>query len=197
MPAVPRPASHRSSVVRLVALAVFTVGCRTAAVAGDGAGGTEHRRAILAADSAFGAAAVARDLEASAASLTSDAVMFPPDGPPVVGRAAIREYMRGAFATPGFSVQWTTDTVVVARSGDLAYSFGRSRYTFPARSGSPGALDTAYAKAVNVWRRDADGRWRALMDMGAAANDLLGGPPPATPATAPAQPPPNSPPASR
>jgi uncharacterized protein (TIGR02246 family) len=123
------------------------------------------RQAIRGADSAFAAAAAAHDLEASVASLTADAIMFPPDQPPVVGRDAIREYMRQSFATPGFTISWTTDTVVVAADGDLAYSFARSRYTFPARSGAPGATDTAYGKGVNVWRRDADGRWRATADI--------------------------------
>jgi ketosteroid isomerase-like protein len=91
--------------------------------------------------------------------------MFPPDQPPVVGRAAIREYIRQAFATPHFSVSWTTDTVVVAASGDMAYSFSRSRYTFPGRSGARGAVDTVYGKGMNVWRREADGRWRAAADI--------------------------------
>ena len=122
-------------------------------------------RAVLSADSAFAAAAAARDLEGSVAGLAADGIMFPPDQPPVIGRAAIREYMRQSFATPHFSVSWTTDTVVVAASGDLAYSFARSRYTFPGHSGAAGAVDTAYGKGVSVWRREADGRWRQTADI--------------------------------
>ena len=91
--------------------------------------------------------------------------MFPPDQPPLVGRTAIREYMRESFATPNFSVTWTTDTVVVSSGGDMAYSFARSRYTFPSRSGSAGAVDTAYGKGVSVWRREPDGRWRTVADI--------------------------------
>ena len=120
---------------------------------------------IRAADSAFAAAASAHDLDGSVGSLTADAIMFPPDQPPLVGRAAIRAYMRESFATPGFSVSWTTDTVVVSASGDMAYSFGRSRYTFPGRSGAPGAVDTAHGKGVSIWRRDPDGQWRTVADI--------------------------------
>ena len=120
---------------------------------------------ILAADSSFAAAAAAHDLEGSVGSLSADAIMFPPDQPPLVGREAIREYMRESFATPGFSITWTTDTVVASASGDIAYSFARSRYTFPARSGKAGAIDTAYGKGVSVWRRDPDGRWRTVADI--------------------------------
>jgi ketosteroid isomerase-like protein len=122
-------------------------------------------RAVRSADSAFAAAAAAHDLEGSVAGLAADGIMFPPDKPPVIGRAAIRAYMRESFAIPHFSVSWTTDTVVVAASGDLAYSFARSRYTFPGRSGAPGAVDTAYGKGVSVWRREADGRWRQTADI--------------------------------
>ena len=130
------------------------------------------RLAVRAADSAFAAAAASRDLEASATSLASDGIMFPPDEPLVVGRGAIREYMRRSFAIPGFSVSWTTDTIVVARGGDLAYSFARSRYTFPSRSGVAGAIDTAYGKGMSVWRKDTDGRWRAVADIWNGAPEL-------------------------
>jgi ketosteroid isomerase-like protein len=131
------------------------------------------RQAVAAADSGFAAAARAHDLEGSVGSLTADAVMFPPDQPPIVGRAAIREYMRGSFALPHFSVSWTTDTIVVAASGDMAYSYARSRYTFPARSGAAGAVDTAYGKGVSIWRRDTDGRWRTTADIWNGAPPVL------------------------
>jgi ketosteroid isomerase-like protein len=141
-------------------------GCRTADEGATPPAGSANVRAmILAADSSFAAAAAAHDLEGSVRSLSADAIMFPPDQPPIVGRAAIREYMRESFATPGFSVSWTTDTVVASTGGDMAYSFARSRYTFPSRSGKPGAIDTAYGKGVSVWRREADGRWRTVADI--------------------------------
>ena len=94
--------------------------------------------------------------------MAEDGVMFPPDHAPVVGRTAIREYMAGAFATPGFSVQWVTGETRVAASGDLAYSFERSTYTIP---DSGGTARTVHAKGVTVWRREADGRWRCVADI--------------------------------
>jgi ketosteroid isomerase-like protein len=149
----------------LIALVLSLEGCRTSSDAAPRSADTASTRAILAADSAFGAAAAAHDLEGSVGSLSADAIMFPPDQAPLVGREAIREYMRESFATPGFSITWTTDTVVVSASGDVAYSFARSRYTFPGRTGKPGAIDTAYGKGVSVWRRESDGRWRTVADI--------------------------------
>jgi len=122
----------------------------------------EARRAVMAADSAWAAAASARNLEASVNAMAEDGVMFPPDQARVVGRTAIREYMAGAFATPGFSVQWVTGETRVASSGDLAYSFDRSTYTIP---DSGGTVRTIHAKGVTVWRREGDGRWRCVADI--------------------------------
>jgi uncharacterized protein (TIGR02246 family) len=119
-------------------------------------------REVAAADSAWSAAAASRNLEASVGTMAEDGIMFPPGQPPVIGRAAVRAFMQEGFAMPGFSASWVTDTVVVASSGDLAYSIGRSRYTFP---DSTGGIDTMHAKGVAVWRREADGQWRAVADI--------------------------------
>ena len=120
------------------------------------------RRAVVAADSAWAAAAAARDLEASVNAMADDGTMFPPDQAPVVGRKAIKEYMAAAFAIPGFSVEWVTGETRVASSGDLAYSLNRSRYIVPDSSGT---TRTIHAKGVTVWRRDADGKWRCVADI--------------------------------
>jgi uncharacterized protein (TIGR02246 family) len=160
----------------MTAVGVTLLGCQSpetaTARAAPAADLAAARQAVRSADSAFAAAAAAHDLEGSVASLAADGMMLPPDQPPVIGRAAVREYMRQSFATPHFSVTWTTDTVIVAASGDMAYSFARSRYTFPGHSGKPGAVDTAYGKGVSVWRREADGRWRATVDIWNAAPTL-------------------------
>ena len=122
----------------------------------------QARHAVTAADSAWGAAAEAHDLEASVGAMADDGVMFPPDQAPVAGRTAIRVYMAAAFATPGFSVRWVTGETRVASSGDLAYSFDRSHYTVPDSSGT---IRTIPAKGVTVWRHEADGRWRCVADI--------------------------------
>ena len=166
VPAVATSRPSSCALGRCLMLGVLLAGCRTADDrAAPPADTVNVRSAVRAADSAFASAAAAHDLEGSVGSLSTDAIMFPPDQPPLVGRAAIREYMRESFATPGFSVSWTTDTIVASASGDMAYSFARSRYTFPGHSGKAGAIDTAYGKGLSVWRRDADGRWRTVADI--------------------------------
>jgi len=122
----------------------------------------EARRAIAEADRAWAAAAESRNLEGSVSAMADDGVMYPPDQPPVIGREAIMKYMASAFATPGFSVTWTTGEIHVGSGGDLAYSDSRSRYAVPDPAGM---VRTVYAKGIAVWRRDSDGRWRCVVDI--------------------------------
>jgi uncharacterized protein (TIGR02246 family) len=130
---------------------------------------TAERRAVAEADSAWAAASAAGEAERSISFLADDAIMFPPGQPPVIGKAAIREFVRSSLAVPGFSVSWVSDVVRVATSGDIAYTFGRSRYTFP---GSTGAIQTMNAKGVAIWRKEADGQWRCVADIWNEAPEL-------------------------
>ncbi len=94
--------------------------------------------------------------------MSDDAMMFPPAGAPVVGKAAIRDYMASGFATPGFSVTWEVEEVVVAADGDLAYTHSRSVYTVP---GPDGTIQTVHAKGVTIWRKDTNEGWRCVVDI--------------------------------
>ena len=91
-----------------------------------------------------------------------DAVMMPPGLPPVRGRAAIRQYVETAANLPGFQIHWEPESVCVSRSGDLAYMIERNVTTFNDSQGNP---VTTYGKVVTVWRKEADGSWRNVVDM--------------------------------
>jgi uncharacterized protein (TIGR02246 family) len=130
---------------------------------------TAEHRAVTEADSAWAKASAAGEAERSLSFLADDAIMFPPGQPPVIGKAAIREFVRSSLAVPGFSVSWVSDVVRVATSGDIAYTFGRSRYTFPE---STGALQTMHAKGVAIWRKERDGQWRCVADIWNEAPEL-------------------------
>lgn len=91
-----------------------------------------------------------------------DAIMMPPGGPPIRGKAAIREYVEAAGQLPEFQISWTPESVYVAGSGDLAYMIERNVTTF---RDSLGNLITAHGKVVTVWRKDVNGAWRNVVDM--------------------------------
>jgi ketosteroid isomerase-like protein len=121
-----------------------------------------ERAAILATDSAWLAAAHGGSIDSTLSFWTSDARVIGPGQAPYVGHGAIRQMLEQGFATPGFSVTWHTTEVVVAPSGDAAYSFGTNAFTMP---GAAGRLDTLRGQGVVFWRKDAAGRWRAAVDI--------------------------------
>lgn len=120
------------------------------------------RRAILERDDAWKAAAARKELDLAVSYWTEDATVLPPDMPALKGRVAIREYVAGAFAIPGFAISWTSEDVVVSADGQSAYQLATNRVTAP---DATGALRTTAGKAVVIWRKDPDGLWRAVVDI--------------------------------
>jgi ketosteroid isomerase-like protein len=119
------------------------------------------RAEILRLDEEWAEAAGARDVERTVSYWADDAVVFPPGMKAVVGKAAIRDYVRGGFATPGFSITWKTTHVVLSSAADFAYGTGSNRVTY---SDPDGRVVTAVGKAVTVWRKDPAG-WKCVIDI--------------------------------
>jgi uncharacterized protein (TIGR02246 family) len=83
-------------------------------------------------------------------------------GEPVFqGKAAIREMLTDMASVPGFHVTWTPEGAEVSVAGDFAYTFGSNEFTAP---DSTGELMTTKGRYITVWRKEADGRWRCVMD---------------------------------
>lgn len=120
-----------------------------------------ERAAVVKADSAWLAAAQARDVDSTVSFWTEDARVIGPGQPAVTGTAGVRKMVADGFANPSFSVNWKTTEVVMGPSGDVAYSFGTNQFTVP---NSAGTVDTLRGNSVVVWRKDRDGRWRAAVD---------------------------------
>lgn len=91
-----------------------------------------------------------------------DAVVMPPGQSAVKGKKAIREMVEGSSKIPGFRITWEPLSVHVAKSGDLAYMIERNEVTMNDKSGK---LMTEYNKVVTVWRKEADGSWKNVIDM--------------------------------
>jgi uncharacterized protein (TIGR02246 family) len=122
----------------------------------------DARAEILELDAEWSRAAQARDVDRVLSFWASDAAVFPPGGPPVVGRPAIREFVLKSFQTPGFGISWKTAKVTVSRGGDLAYATGTNRVTFDGPDGKQVAVE---GKAVTVWQREPDGAWKCVIDI--------------------------------
>jgi ketosteroid isomerase-like protein len=103
-----------------------------------------------------------RDVEGMLAFWTDDAVVLPPGLPAVVGKAALREYVRASLQIPGFRITWTSTDVQFSPDGNLGYMFSRNAVTTSGPDGKP--TNTA-GRAVTIWRRDYDGVWRCAVDI--------------------------------
>ncbi|HWA62472.1 MAG TPA: nuclear transport factor 2 family protein [Caulobacteraceae bacterium] len=93
----------------------------------------------------------------------SDGTFMPPGQTPSHGTDQIRYTWRQMMDDPAFALDFKADRVWLAASGDLAYSRG----TFTLTSTDPATKKAATQKGsyVTVWRKAANGTWRALEDI--------------------------------
>ena len=120
-------------------------------------------RAIREADSTWSRTAAAKDLEGTVSYYASDASMFQANAPIANGLEAIRKaWSQDLFATPGYALSWRTTKVEVSRGGDLGYASGTYEFTFNDAKGMP---VTYRGKYVEVWKKQADGAWKVVVDI--------------------------------
>jgi ketosteroid isomerase-like protein len=140
-------------------LVLLLIGCSHAPKPLDLAAETARLRET---DAAWLAAIQTKDIERTVSYWSDDARIYPPGQPPVIGKAAIRKYVGDSFATPGFSITWKTEQLVLSASGDMAYQVGADRITFTTPEGKPVVLDT---RSTAVWRKQPDGSWKCVVDI--------------------------------
>ncbi len=107
-------------------------------------------------------AAAAKDLERTLAFYADDAVAFPPNAPVAPTKEDRRKLWSQAYAMPGFGITLATTKVEASKSADLAYETGIFELTANDKKGKPA---TTKGKYVVVWKKQADGAWRAVADI--------------------------------
>jgi uncharacterized protein (TIGR02246 family) len=147
-------------VATIPVLLALLAGCQ--GMATPAADSVREEASIRATDARWLAAAQAHDLEQTVSYWTDDVYMMPPGGPPIVGKDALRQYVAGAFAIPGFSISWVTDHVWIAKSADVAYAVGTDTIRLTSPDGKP---VEEHNKAVAVWRKEPDGSWKCAVDI--------------------------------
>ncbi len=91
-----------------------------------------------------------------------DGSILPPNMPISTGKPAVRAVWAQFMANPGFSANWQSSMVEVSRSGDFAYDVGTYQLTMSDPQGKQMADRGKYAV---VWKKQADGKWKAAADM--------------------------------
>jgi ketosteroid isomerase-like protein len=106
----------------------------------------EHeRQRVLQRDAEWAALASAgQDVDGVLAFWTEDAQVFPPGLPVVKGKVALRGYVEGALAIPGFTITWSTSEATLSPDGQLAYLVSANVVT----AQSDGRLRTTRGRAM-------------------------------------------------
>jgi ketosteroid isomerase-like protein len=107
-------------------------------------------------------AAATGNVDSVVAYWSDDAVLLHPDEPAYVGKAAIRKVVEGAMKVPNFSITWEPERASISQSGDMGYMIEHNRVTF---TDSTGKAHTQYGKTVTIWKKDANGVWKNVVDI--------------------------------
>lgn len=122
-----------------------------------------EQAALLQADQEWAAAASAgADIDRIVSYWADDATIYPANAPAVKGKDAIRQFVTESMEIPGFSISWQPTEVVVGPSGELGYTTGENAFTVPDADGN---LITTRGRYVTIWRKEADGSWKCVVDI--------------------------------
>ena len=111
-------------------------------------------------DAQWSKIAGAKDLDATVAFYTDDAVVMPGDAPVAKTRQTIRDAWAPMLA-PNASVSWQVNQAEVARSGDVGYARGVYQLVM---KDAAGKATTELGKFLEVWKKQADGKWKCAVD---------------------------------
>jgi ketosteroid isomerase-like protein len=96
---------------------------------------------------------------------------FAEDGVEIVDGGGIndKDAMRKQPPWPeGTTLTWTPVHAEMAASGDLGYTYGNYVYTDKNKEGK---LVASYGKYTSIWKKQKDGQWKVVVDMGNSSPD--------------------------
>ncbi len=116
----------------------------------------EEARTIRQIDAAWSQALQDKDLDKVMSNYAQTASFLPPDEPLIRGTEQIRRWFERRMGVPGYSASFIPTTIVVSKSGDMAYELGTFRVVIDDASGKPvvssGKHLVAWQKHGRVWK---------------------------------------------
>ncbi|MGO9086290.1 MAG: YybH family protein [Candidatus Sulfotelmatobacter sp.] len=94
-----------------------------------------------------------------------DAVEVPNGVPAIYGKANIAATM-GFLDDKNNGLTWTPVGADISASADLGYTYGN--YEFHSKD-KDGKATVEYGKYTSIWKKQKDGSWRVVLDMGNAS----------------------------
>ena len=111
---------------------------------------------------AWSQAAGTGNVDAILAYWSDDALVIQPGQAPLRGRPAIRAYLEQSMKTPGFRISWEPQEARISSSGDMGFLIERTTVVVNGPDGKP---VTQHFRAVTIWRKQADGAWKNVVDI--------------------------------
>ena len=119
--------------------------------------------AIMKTDSMWAASAAnGKDIDKIVSYWSDDAVVLAPDQALVKGKEALRRFVKESENIPGFSINWKSSEVNFSPDGKMAYMYGENVTTM---NDSTGKKMSFPGRGYTVWRKDADGNWKCVVDV--------------------------------
>src|SRR3954447_3134769 len=112
-------------------------------------------------DAQWSKAGAAKDVDKTVSYYSDDAIVMPPNAAAATTKEAIRKTWKDVFDAT-VSGSWTATNVKAAKSGEMAYVSGTYEFTANDASGKP---VTDKGKYVEVWKKQADGKWKCEADI--------------------------------
>lgn len=104
-----------------------------------------------------------KDVERIVSHYADDGSVELPNSPILTGKDAMRPALKQLMADPAESLTLTPAKVEVAKGGDLGYTQGT--YVLTVTDPATRKVVTEKGKFVTIFRKQADGSWKAIQDI--------------------------------
>ncbi len=104
-----------------------------------------------------------KDLDKIVAHYADDASVMAPDSPLMKGKDAIRTGLKPMLADKNLALSFTNSSADISKGGDLAYTTGT--YSLTVTSEKTKKPVTEKGKYVTVYKKQADGSFKAVVDI--------------------------------
>jgi uncharacterized protein (TIGR02246 family) len=120
-------------------------------------------KAIKDTEAAWMKEAASKDVDKWLSYYTDDAALLMPNAPAITGKDNMRAALKPVMTDPNFALSFSATKVDTAKSGDLAYSQGT--YSMTVTDPAAKAPVTDHGKYLTIFKKQADGSWKAVEDM--------------------------------
>ena len=130
-----------------------------------------ERTALSEAANRYHEAVQSVDVNTAATLYASDALVLPPNMETKEGTAGVREFLAIVAEMPGFQIRFETPTVVLSKEGGLGYTLADLEFTVNGPDGQP---VTSRQRDFHLWKKQADGSWKVVIDIWNSPDPLPG-----------------------